>query len=186
MEGWDGKQDGRKVQEGEVYLWLIHVDIWQKTTKFCKAIILKSEKKIVESDPLTDICILPSSIQKLLFRPLWCGRSGLNSLAQWFSNLVDIRINPHPEFVTQWIWGGAPGFAFPKNAQILLLLTWSPAFWVSPVWYMFSTLFCKAVKTFLRWNIIVIKKSNKTQCWGQALGVLSCPLYLLSSNPQQT
>ena len=45
MEGWDGKQDGRKVQEGEVYLWLIHVDIWQKTTKFCKAIILKSEKK---------------------------------------------------------------------------------------------------------------------------------------------
>ena len=41
MEGWDGKQDGRKVQEGEVYLWLIHVDIWQKTTKFCKAIILQ-------------------------------------------------------------------------------------------------------------------------------------------------
>ena len=24
-----------------VYLWLIHVDIWQKTTKFCKAIILQ-------------------------------------------------------------------------------------------------------------------------------------------------
>ena len=33
-----------------LYLWLIHVDIWQKTTKFCKAIILqlknfKNQKK---------------------------------------------------------------------------------------------------------------------------------------------
>ena len=24
-----------------IYLWLIHVDIWQKTTTFCKAIILQ-------------------------------------------------------------------------------------------------------------------------------------------------
>ena len=24
-----------------VYLWLIHVDIWQKTTQYCKAIILQ-------------------------------------------------------------------------------------------------------------------------------------------------
>ena len=23
-----------------VYLWLIHVEVWQETTKFCKAIIL--------------------------------------------------------------------------------------------------------------------------------------------------
>ena len=28
-----------------VYLWLIHVDIWQKPTKFCKAIILQLKKK---------------------------------------------------------------------------------------------------------------------------------------------
>ena len=27
-----------------VYLWLIHGDIWQKTTKFCKAIILQLKK----------------------------------------------------------------------------------------------------------------------------------------------
>ena len=37
-----------------VYLWLIHVDIWQKTTKFCKAIILqlknfKNQKKKKET-----------------------------------------------------------------------------------------------------------------------------------------
>ena len=29
-----------------VYLWLIHVDIWQKTTKFCKAIILQLKNKL--------------------------------------------------------------------------------------------------------------------------------------------
>ena len=29
-----------------VYLWLIHVAIWQKTTKFCKAIILQLKNKL--------------------------------------------------------------------------------------------------------------------------------------------
>ena len=28
-----------------MYLWLILVDVWQKTTKFCKAIILQLKKK---------------------------------------------------------------------------------------------------------------------------------------------
>ena len=33
---------GRFKREGTyVYLWLIHVDIWRKTTKLCKAIILQ-------------------------------------------------------------------------------------------------------------------------------------------------
>ena len=27
-----------------VYVWLIHYDIWQKTTQFCKAIILQFKK----------------------------------------------------------------------------------------------------------------------------------------------
>ena len=43
LEGWDGKGDGREVQKGGdiyIYLWLIHVEVWRKTTKFCKAIIL--------------------------------------------------------------------------------------------------------------------------------------------------
>ena len=32
---------GRFKREGiQVHLWLIHVDIWQKTTQYCKAIIL--------------------------------------------------------------------------------------------------------------------------------------------------
>ena len=38
-----GRKMGRRFKrEGTyVYLWLSHIDIWQKTTKFCKEIILK-------------------------------------------------------------------------------------------------------------------------------------------------
>ena len=43
LEGWDGVGGGREVYEGGsyVYLWLIHVDVWQKPTRYCKAIILQ-------------------------------------------------------------------------------------------------------------------------------------------------
>ena len=37
---------GRFRREGiYVYLWLIHVEVWQKTAKVCKAIILQLKKK---------------------------------------------------------------------------------------------------------------------------------------------
>ena len=37
---------GRFKREGTyVYLWLIHVEVWQKTTEFCKAIILQLTKQ---------------------------------------------------------------------------------------------------------------------------------------------
>ena len=37
-----GKAEGRFKREGTyIYLWLIHVDGWQKPTLFCKAIILQ-------------------------------------------------------------------------------------------------------------------------------------------------
>ena len=41
--GWDGVGREREVQEGRPYvdLWLIHADIWQKPTQYCKTIILK-------------------------------------------------------------------------------------------------------------------------------------------------
>ena len=49
LEGWDGvrwKMGGRFKREGLFiliyeYLWLIHVDVWQKPTQYCKAIILQ-------------------------------------------------------------------------------------------------------------------------------------------------
>jgi len=45
MTGW--QVGGRfKMQGTCMYLWLIHVAIWQKPTKYCKAIILQFKIKI--------------------------------------------------------------------------------------------------------------------------------------------
>ena len=42
LEGWEGVRGGRFKREGTyVYLWLIHADVWQKPTQYCKAIILQ-------------------------------------------------------------------------------------------------------------------------------------------------
>ena len=43
--GWE--VEGRLKRAGTyVYLWLIHVDAWQKPTQYCKAIILQLNKYI--------------------------------------------------------------------------------------------------------------------------------------------
>ena len=39
LEGWAGQGDGG--ERTYIYLWLIHVDVWKKQTKFCKTIILQ-------------------------------------------------------------------------------------------------------------------------------------------------
>ena len=39
---WERSSRGKRTY---VYLWLIHVDIWQKPTQHCKAIILQLKKK---------------------------------------------------------------------------------------------------------------------------------------------
>ena len=40
LEGWE--VGGRFKMEGVyVYLWLIHVDVWQKPRQYCKVIILQ-------------------------------------------------------------------------------------------------------------------------------------------------
>ena len=42
LEGWVGGGGERFEKEGTcVRLWLIHVDVWQKPTQYCKAIILQ-------------------------------------------------------------------------------------------------------------------------------------------------
>ena len=35
------RQKGPRAGATYVYLWLAHVDVWQKPTQFCKAIILQ-------------------------------------------------------------------------------------------------------------------------------------------------
>ena len=43
LEGWmEQEMGGRIKREGiYIYLWLIHVEVLQKTTQFCKAIVLQ-------------------------------------------------------------------------------------------------------------------------------------------------
>ena len=47
LEGWYGVRGGKEIQarwgeEGtRIYPWLMHIDVWQKPTQHCKAIILQ-------------------------------------------------------------------------------------------------------------------------------------------------
>ena len=51
-EGWYGEGGGRRVQDGEhIYLWRIHVDIWQNQYNIVK---LKKKKK----DPIFNYSII--------------------------------------------------------------------------------------------------------------------------------
>ena len=42
--GWE-KEGGFRREATCVYLWLIHVDVWQKPKQYCKAIILQLKLK---------------------------------------------------------------------------------------------------------------------------------------------
>ena len=44
LEEWDG-EGGSRGRAHKVYLWLIHVDVWQKPTQYYKAIILQLKIK---------------------------------------------------------------------------------------------------------------------------------------------
>ena len=42
LKSYQGMGGGREVQDGgDIYLWMIHVDVWRKPTQYCKAIILQ-------------------------------------------------------------------------------------------------------------------------------------------------
>ena len=40
LEGCDGVGDGFRKGGIYVYLWLIHVDVWQRSTQYCRAVVL--------------------------------------------------------------------------------------------------------------------------------------------------
>ena len=48
LDGGDGVGGGREVQEEgvPVYLWLIHADVWQKPSQYCKVIIFQLKIKL--------------------------------------------------------------------------------------------------------------------------------------------
>ena len=43
LEGWGGEGGERGVQDGgtQMHPWLIHVDVWQKPSRYCKVITLQ-------------------------------------------------------------------------------------------------------------------------------------------------
>ena len=47
LEGWDGEGGGRKLQEGgDICIPMAdYVDVWQKLSQYCKAIILQLKIK---------------------------------------------------------------------------------------------------------------------------------------------
>ena len=48
--GMGREKTGRLRREGtNVYLWLIHVEVGQKTTKFCKSTILQLKNKLIKN-----------------------------------------------------------------------------------------------------------------------------------------
>jgi len=53
-EGWGGEGGVRGVQDWgtHVYLWLIHVDVWQKPSQYFKLIILQLNYLILKKDRL--------------------------------------------------------------------------------------------------------------------------------------
>ena len=73
--GWE--RGWREVQEGRaiVYLWLIHVDVWQKPTQYCKAIILQlkvneiqiKKNKKIKKKKVNKINDLPKKLMAFLF-----------------------------------------------------------------------------------------------------------------------
>ena len=49
LDRWDGVGRRFKREGTHVFLWLIHVDVWQKLMQYCKATILQLKKKIFSS-----------------------------------------------------------------------------------------------------------------------------------------
>ena len=59
--------EGRFKREGTyVYLWLIYVDIWHKSTKYCKAIILQLKiNKILKRDAYSYVLFGYQQVQSI-------------------------------------------------------------------------------------------------------------------------
>ena len=79
-----------------VYLWLTHVEVWQKTTKFCKAIILQLKKKsYAYSQSLWNYCAI------------YCGESWRWDLTSthekmFFTKCV-LKFSFYPELVNNYV-----------------------------------------------------------------------------------
>ena len=70
--GWGRRWEGDSRGKRHVYLWLIHIAIWQKPTQYCEAIIL--QLKINKKETILYVFMIETcnSILYLLFSCLSC------------------------------------------------------------------------------------------------------------------
>ena len=70
--GMRREMGGRFKREGiYVYLWLIHVEVWQKTTKFCKAIIFQlKNKQIFFKKKIIEFILINGIIKTMIYNDL--------------------------------------------------------------------------------------------------------------------
>ena len=80
LEEWDEEGDERKFQEEGiyVYLWLIHVEVWQKT-KFYKAIIFQ----------LKNICFFLKKVLKTLLQ--WMDRERFQQVKRKYKKETNVN-----------------------------------------------------------------------------------------------
>ena len=68
--GWE--VGGRFKREGTyVYLWLIHVDVWQKPTQYCKVITLQLKINRLKNKHVWSLCTNNSVISIKRFKKAW-------------------------------------------------------------------------------------------------------------------
>ena len=92
LEALGGEEDEREIQEGGdiLYLWLIHVNIWQKPTQYCKAIILQLKEifffKEAHLKPLLTSYLLTFHWPKQVIQPspIWMGKKVVQPTAGGF------------------------------------------------------------------------------------------------------
>ena len=70
--GMRREMGGRFKRDGlYVYLWLIHVEVWQKTTKFCKAIIFQlKNKQIFFKKKIIEFILINGTIKTMIYNDL--------------------------------------------------------------------------------------------------------------------
>ena len=70
-----------EIQEGgDIWLWLTHVDVWQKPAQYCKAIILHSKlkKNHDQSPPSKSACVFQYLFIYLVALGITCSTQDLN------------------------------------------------------------------------------------------------------------
>ena len=144
------EMEGRFKKEGiYVYLWLIHVEVWQKTTKFCKAIILQLKKIFLkETRYELEMWSVKEEIELLLFPGIEKFRTRFQVLEN-SARFLGVRV----ALQSQWQW---------CSGVFLFLCVWQVAFSKGLHQHMMHPLSCYTKRLwFLSLRLVSVPNS----CW---------------------